>query len=243
MYIATRHLGEPPKIVSFDAEKLPDGQAVPSDGENVTPLVSYGVPDVLARIVDPDTGVECPSGTVGEIWLHGENIATGYWQKPEVNARTFGATIVNPSAGTPEGPWLRTGDSGFFYDDELFIMGRIKDLLIVYGRNHSPDDIEATIQQITPGRCAAIAVPDDGAEKLVAIIELKKKNESDEEALERLGVVKREVTSAISKSHGLAVADLVLVSPGSIPITTSGKIRRAQCVELYRRSEFARLDA
>ena len=86
------------------------------------------------------------------------------------------------SADTPEGPWLRTGDSGFFYDDELFIMGRIKDLLIVYGRNHSPDDIEATIQQITPGRCAAIAVPDDGAEKLVAIIELKKKSESDEEA-------------------------------------------------------------
>ena len=243
VYIAARHLGEPPKIVSFDAEKLPDGQAVPSDGENVTPLVSYGVPDVLARIVDPDTGVECPSGTAGEIWLHGENIAAGYWQKPEVNAQTFGATIVNPSADTPEGPWLRTGDSGFFYEEELFIMGRIKDLLIVYGRNHSPDDIEATIQQITPGRCAAIAVPDDGAEKLVAIIELKKKNESDEEALERLGVVKREVTSAISKSHGLAVADLVLVSPGSIPITTSGKIRRAQCVELYRRSEFARLDA
>ncbi len=111
VYIATRHLGEPPKIVSFDAEKLPDGQAVPSDGENVTPLVSYGVPDVLARIVDPDTGDECPSGTVGEIWLHGENIADGYWKKPDdVNARTFGATIVNPSAGTPEGPWLRTGD-------------------------------------------------------------------------------------------------------------------------------------
>jgi acyl-CoA synthetase (AMP-forming)/AMP-acid ligase II len=115
--------------------------------------------------------------------------------------------------------------------------------LIVYGRNHSPDDIEATIQEITPGRCAAIAVPKDGAEKLVAIVELRKKDESHEEAVERLGVVKREVTSAISTTHGLSVEDLVLVPQGSIPITTSGKVRRAQCVELYRQDEFNRLDA
>ena len=81
------------------------------------------------------------------------------------------------------------------------------------------------------------------AEKLVAIIELKKRGASDEEALDRLRAVKREVTSAISKSHGLGVADLVLVSPGSIPITTSGKIRRAACVEQYRQDQFARLDA
>lgn len=175
--------------------------------------------------------------------MHGDNVAIGYWQKPEATERTFSATIVNPSEGTPAGPWLRTGDSGFLSEGELFIMGRIKDLLIVYGRNHSPDDIEATIQTISPGRCAAIAVSEHGAEKLVAIIELKKKDESDDEAAERLGFVKREVTSAISKSHGLSVADLVLVSPGSIPITTSGKIRRAQCVELYRQDEFTRLDA
>ena len=119
----------------------------------------------------------------------------------------------------------------------------MKDLLIVRRRNHSPDDIEATIQEITAGRCAAIAVPHNGVEKLVAIIELKKKGDSDEEATDRLRVVKREVTSAISKWHGLSVADLVLVSPGSIPITTSGKIRRSQCVELYRQDEFTRLDS
>lgn len=244
VYVATRKAGEPPKIVNFDAEQLPEGRAVQTESESGTKLVSYGVVDTqLAYIVDPDTGIECPEGTVGEIWVHGDHVASGYWQKPDVTASTFGAKIVNPSPGTPEGPWLRTGDSGFLYDGELFILGRIKDLLIVYGRNHSPDDIEATIQQISPGRCAAIAVPQDGAEKLVAIIELKKKDESDEEAAERLGLVKREVTSAISKSHGLSVADLVLVSPGSIPITTSGKIRRAQCVELYRRKEFTRLDA
>ena len=107
-----------------------------------------------------------------------------------------------PSAGTPEGPWLRTGDLGFISEGELFIIGRIKDLLIVYGRNHSPDDIKATIHDITRGRCVAIAVPNDEGEQLVAIIELKMWGDFDEDAMGKLGVVKREVTSAISTSHG-----------------------------------------
>jgi long-chain fatty acid adenylyltransferase FadD28 len=244
VYITTRQVGDPPEIGYFDSEKLPQGEAIRSENGTGTPLVSYGSSkSLLIRIVDPDTRHECPEGTVGEIWVQGDNVASGYWHKPEETEHTFGGRIVNPSEGTPEGPWLRTGDSGFFSEGELFIIGRIKDILIVYGRNHSPDDIEATIQEITAGRCAAIAVPDRGIEKLVAIIELKKKGDSDEEATDRLRVVKREVTSAISKSHGLSVADLVLVSPGSIPITTSGKIRRSQCVELYRQDEFTRLDA
>jgi len=244
LYIATRKTGEPPEIGYFESEKLTGGQVNRCATGSGTPLVSYGAPkSQLVRIVDPDTSRECPQGTVGEIWVHGDNVASGYWRKPEESKSTFGAMIVNPSEDTPEGPWLRTGDSGFFSDGELFIIGRIKDLLIVYGRNHSPDDIEATIQEITAGRCAAIAVPDNGIEKLVAIIELKKRGDSDDDVTDRLRVVKREVTSAISKSHGLSVADLVLVSPGSIPITTSGKIRRSQCVELYRQDEFTRLDA
>ncbi|COW23581.1 acyl-CoA synthetase [Mycobacterium tuberculosis] len=121
-------------------------------------------------------------------------------------------------------------------------MGRIKDLLIVDGRNHYPDDIEATIQEITGGRAAAIAVPDDITEQLVAIIEFKRRGSTAEEVMLKLRSVKREVTSAISKSHSLRVADLVLVSPGSIPITTSGKIRRSACVERYRSDGFKRLD-
>ena len=90
---------------------------------------------------------------------------------------------------------------------------------------------------------AAIAVPDGHTEKLVAIVELKKRGDSPEEVMDKLGTVKREVTSAISRSHGLSVADLVLVAPGSLPITTSGKVRRAACVEQYRNRQFARLDA
>ena len=151
--------------------------------------------------------------------------------------------LPDPSPGTPEGPWLRTGDLGFISEDELFIVGRMKDLLIVYGRNHYPEDIEATVQEITGGRVAAISVPVEHTEKLVTIIEVKKRGDSDEEAMHKLSVVKNDVTTAISKSHGLNVADLVLVGPGSIPTTTSGKIRRAACVDQYRHQQFARLDA
>ena len=244
VYVATRRPGDPPEVVHFESEKLSAGHAKRCTSADSTALVSYGMPQSpTIRIVDPETRTECPAETIGEIWVHGENVAVGYWRKPQQTQDTFGAQLVAPSAGTPGGPWLRTGDLGFVSDGELFIMGRIKDVLIVYGRNHYPEDIEATIQEITGGRVAAIAVPDDRTEKLVAIIELKKRGDTDEAAMHKLSTVKNEVTSAISTSHGLSVADLVLVPPGSIPITTSGKVRRATCVEHYRHDEFTRIDA
>jgi long-chain fatty acid adenylase/transferase FadD26 len=244
LYVATPEAGRPPKTVRFDYELLTAGQAhrCGPEGTVGTELISYGVPRASSvRIVTPETMTENPAGTVGEIWVHGDNVAMGYWRKPEQTAGTFNAKLVDPALGTPEGPWLRTGDLGVMSDGELFIMGRIKDLLIVDGRNHYPDDIEATIQEITGGRVAAISVPDDITEQLVAIIELKRRGTSAEAAI-KLRSVKREVTSAISKSHSLRVADLVLVSPGSIPITTSGKIRRSACIERYRTDGFKRLD-
>jgi fatty acid CoA ligase FadD28 len=244
VYIATRAAGHPPEIVNFESDKLSAGHAKRCASGVGTPLVSYGVPrSPLVRIVDPETRTECPAGTVGEIWAHGDNIGTGYWGRPADREDTFGATILDASAGTPEAPWLRTGDLGFFSEGELFIIGRIKDLLIVYGRNHSPDDIEGTIHEITRGRCAAIGVPDQGIEKLVTIVELKKSSDPDEDIAERLGRVKREITSAISNAHGLATSDVVLVGPGSIPVTTSGKVRRAECERLYLDGAFRRLDA
>jgi fatty acid CoA ligase FadD21 len=145
----------------------------------------------MVRIVDPDTHIECPAGTVGEIWVHGENVAEGYWQKPEETQRTLGGILANPSPGTPQGPWLRTGDLGFVSEGEMFILGRMKDLLIVYGRNHYPEDIESTVQEITGGRVAAISVPVDETEKVVTIIELKKRGDSDR---------RRYTTSASSKT-------------------------------------------
>jgi fatty acid CoA ligase FadD28 len=244
LYVATTTQGQPPEIVDFEPDKLAVGQAHRCASGTGTALVSYqALQAPTVRIVDPESHTECPEGRTGEIWVHGGNVGLGYWQKPEETEHTFEATIVEPSAGTPEGPWLRTGDLGFLSEGELFIVGRIKDLLIVYGRNHSPEDIEATIHEITKGRVAAIAVPEDGIEQLVVVMEVKKRGDSDEDAMHKFAVVKREVTSAVSNSHGLGVADLVLVPPGSIPITTSGKIRRAACVEQYQRNQFARLDA
>jgi long-chain fatty acid adenylyltransferase FadD28 len=244
VYLLARQAGEPPRVVHFDSRSLADGRAKRCESPEGTALVSYGVPrSPILRIVDPDTHVECAADTVGEIWAHGPNIAAGYWRKPEENQHTFGGRLASHSTDAPEGTWLRTGDLGFLHEDELFIIGRIKDLLIVYGRNHSPDDIEATIQSITRGRCVAISVPDDGTEKLVAIAELKYLGESAEELAHRLAVVKNDVTASISTSHGLSIADLVFVPPGSIPITTSGKVRRRSCVELYQQDQFAHLDA
>ncbi|WP_102143810.1 AMP-binding protein [Mycobacterium hubeiense] len=243
VYVATRLPGQPPEIIYFESEKLSAGHAKRCISGGGTPLVSYGVPQSpTVRIVDPDTGRECPAGTIGEMWVHGDNVAMGYWQKPQETQDTFGAQLVDPSPGTPKAPWLRTGDLGFIFDGELFIIGRIKDLLIVYGRNHYPEDIEATVQEITGGRVAAISVMGERTEQLVTIIEVKKRDEDAEDAMRRLSAVKNDVVSAISKAHGLSVADLVVVAPGSIPITTSGKIRRATCGEMYRRNEFARLD-
>jgi acyl-CoA synthetase (AMP-forming)/AMP-acid ligase II len=240
LFVATREPGEPPSVVTFDTEKLTAGMAKRTS--TGTSLISYGTPESpLVRIVDPETRQEAPAGTVGEIWVHGDNVCAGYWHKDDETEATFRGVIADPADDIPADMWLRTGDLGFV-DDELFIVGRIKDLLIVRGRNHYPDDIEATVGAVSNGRVAAISVEDEATEKLVAIVEMKERA-TREETLERLAAVKSDVTSAISKFHGISAADLVFVSRGAIPITTSGKIRRQACVDLYRQGRFVRLDA
>ncbi len=244
VFVTTGTWSDSSSAVHFDVAELSAGRAQRCAAGTGTALVKYKVPQSpTLRIVDCDTSRECPHGLVGEIWVHGANVADGYWRKPPELQRCFGATLSDPSPGTPDGPWLRTGDLGFIFEGELFIVGRIKDLLIIHGRNHYPEDIEATIQEITRGRVAAISVPLNSTEKLVTIIELKERGDSNDEAMHWLTGVKSDVTSAISNAHGLNVGDLVLVSPGSIPTTTSGKIRRAACVEQYRQDQFSRLDA
>jgi long chain fatty acid CoA FadD26 len=229
----------------FDAEKLAAGHAERCGAEPGTELVGHGSPgSSTMRIVDPETGAEAPAGKVGEIWVHGDNIASGYWRNPERTASTFGARLDNPSPGTPQGPWLRTGDLAVMSQRELFIIGRIKDLLIVDGRNHYPEDIEATVQGITGGRVAAVSIINDDTERLVVIAELKLsgRDGAGEAVSDRLRAVSREVTSAVSLSHGLLLSDLVLAAPGSLPLTTSGKVRRSMSAEWYQRGKFERLE-
>ncbi len=142
--------------------------------------------------------------------MHGDNVAGGCGKRLR---RASARSARRWSARRRQRPKLLAPDrdSGFVSNGELFIVGRIKDLLIVYGRNHSPEDIEMTIQDVIASRCAAIAVPDKETEKLVVIIELTKRGPLDTQGTDRLRNVRRDVTSAISKSRGLSVADLVLV--------------------------------
>jgi fatty acid CoA ligase FadD21 len=241
VYVATGTWDEANPAEHFDADELGAGRVLPcaaprrSTAAHVTSLVRYRVPQSPSvRIVDTDTGRECPPGRVGEIWVHGDNVAQGYWRRPPGEHPTFGAAVVDPSPGTPTEPWLRTGDLGFVHDDGLFIVGRIKDLLIIRGRNHYPEDIETTVAEVTRGRVAAISVPVGGTEDLVVIVEVKES--ADREA------VARDVTAAVAGAHGLSVADLVLVPAGSLPTTTSGKIQRSACAQQYRQQQFTRMD-
>lgn len=244
VFVATGTWSESSEPVAFDVDELSAGRVRRCPAGKGSSLVRYDVPQSPAvRIVDAETDRECAQDVVGEIWVHGDNVAAGYWSRSPEEQQCFGATLVDPTPGTPDGPWLKTGDLGFVSGGDLFIVGRIKDLLIIRGRNHYPEDIEATVQQITGGRVAAISVPLNSTEKLVTVIEVKKRGESPLEAVHWLKEIKSDVTSAISNAHGLNVGDLVLVPPGSIPTTTSGKVRRAACVEQYRQDEFTRLDA
>ena len=238
VYVTSSAGGQAPTAVHFDYEKLAAGHAERCENESGTEQIGLGAPrSTTVRVVDPETFVENPAGKIGEVWLHGEFVAGGYWHNPALTDQLFAGQLGEPTTGTPKGPWLRTGDLGVMFDDELYIIGRIKDLLIVDGRNHYPDDIENTVAEFTGGRIAAISVPGDASEKLVVIAELRK--DVDPSALDSL---KQQVTAAISATHNVHLFDFALVAPGSLPLTTSGKVRRASSGELYRNNEFRRLD-
>jgi len=243
LYVATHAPGAAPTVVTFDTEKL--SHRVAERSTEGTPLVGYGTPDSPAvRIVDPDSWRECGAGTIGEIWTRGDNVCTGYWRNPEQSAGAFAGRIeepVGPSGGTPAENWLRTGDLGFISEGELFIVGRLKDLLIVRGRNHYPDDIEATVSAISGGRVAAIAVEHDGTERLVVLVEVKAQPGAEQTG-QLLDSLESEATAAIANTHGISAAELVAVSRGSLPTTTSGKIRRRKCAELYLAAALSRID-
>ncbi|MGE2735116.1 AMP-binding protein [Mycolicibacterium vaccae] len=240
VYLVSSPGGRPPTTVKFDYEKLAAGHAERcDDDENGAEQVGLGAArSTTVRVVDPETHYEHPAGKIGEVWAYGEQIAGGYWKNPELTEKLFSGQLQDPGPDTPQGPWLRTGDLGVMFEDELYIIGRIKDLLIVDGRNHYPDDIEGTVTEFTGGRVAAISVPDGPSERLVVIAELKKQVDPSE-----LDALEQKVTSAISMTHSVRLSDFVLVAPSSLPLTTSGKVRRAKSNEMYRNNEFTRLEA
>ena len=235
VFVVTTAGGRAPTVVRFDTDKLTAGHAE-ACSEGGSELVSVGTARTCElRVVDPETLVEKPAGEVGELWMQGDQVGAGYWRNPESTERTFNGQFAHAPTGTPPGRWLRTGDLAVMFEGELFIIGRLKDLLIVDGRNHYPDDIEATIMEITGGKVAAVSSPDGTTERLVVIAEVR---ESDPQLLDAM---KQKVAAAISRNHGVRVADAMFVPPRSLPITTSGKVRRKSSLELYQSCEFRRV--
>lgn len=227
--------GTLPRIVSFQTNCLERGKASSAGpGDSVRELVGcgYAPPGHRLVIVDPEHCTPLPDGEIGEIWLAGPSVAQGYWNLPDETHRIFGATL----ASTGEGPFLRTGDLGFVHDGQLFIAGRRKDLIIVDGRNHYPQDIELTVEQSHPafraGCSAAFSIDTDGAERLVVVAEadphwnIASAGAAPADASTPLI---RAARRAVAIDHDLDLHRLLLLRPASIPKTTSGKIRRQAC--------------
>jgi acyl-CoA synthetase (AMP-forming)/AMP-acid ligase II/7-keto-8-aminopelargonate synthetase-like enzyme len=220
-----------PVIRSLRTDSLARGRAVeapPANGQTRM-LVGSGkvLPDEEIVIADPETTTSCPEGNVGEIWVRGVSVAQGYWRKPEATETTFGAYLED----TGDGPFLRTGDLGFLRDGELFVTGRVKDLIIVRGENHYPHDIEATVEQshqrLRPGCGAVFAVEVDQRELLIVAHEVHRhRNGSLKEVFDR---VRRQV----SMKHDLAVDAIVAIKAGGVPKTSSGKIQRHGCRDAW----------
>lgn len=189
-------------------------------------LVGCGRGEGVRRllIVDPHTLAPCPSGQVGEIWAAGASIAQGYWNRPDETERTFRAFL----AGSGEGPFLRTGDLGFIVDGELFITGRLKDLIIIRGVNHYPQDIEHTVESahagLRVGAGAAFAVEAEGEERLVIVQEVERLHRHA-----NLDEIAAAVRRAVTEEHEVEPYAVALIRPASIPKTSSGKIQRGAC--------------
>lgn len=228
--VSARRRGLGPMVRTFERSGLQQNRVQPSPAADAVRLVSSGevLGDLRVRIVDPDTRQPCPADGVGEIWVAGRSAARGYWAKPEVNREVFAARL----AGSGEGPYLRTGDLGFLHEGELFISGRRKDLIILGGANHHPQDIEATARRAHPAlrdsAAAAFAVIGEQGEALAVVHEINL-NVRQFDAAEIVAAIRQ----AVSAEHQLAVTHCALVKFASLPKTSSGKIQRHRCREQF----------
>src|ERR1700756_4080045 len=255
LMVATIDHDAEPTVAYLDREQLGAGHAVrvAADAANAVAQVSCGriARSLWAVIVDPDTGAELPDGAVGEVWLQGNNVGRGYWGRPEETELTFHAQLRSRLEGGSRaegsaagGMWLRTGDLGVYLDGELYVTGRIADLVIIDGRTHYPQDIEATAAEASPmarrGYVTAFSVPanelptadeaeaSDAGQRLVIVAERAAGTSRDDPrpAIEA-------IRATVSHQHGLAVADVRFLPAGAIPRTTSGKLARRACRAQY----------
>lgn len=220
---------EPPHICSVEGKALEQNSGIPTSRSalDVRKLVGCGQAwlDQKIAIVDPESSRLCPANQVGEIWVSGASIAQGYWRRVQETEQTFNAYLADTGCG----PFLRTGDLGFLQDGELFVTGRLKDIIIIRGRNHYPQDIELTVEQahqsLRPSCGAAFVIESKGEERLVVVQEVERSY------LRKLNIdeVIKDIRRGVASEHQLQVYDVALLKPGAIPKTSSGKIQRHRC--------------
>jgi acyl-CoA synthetase (AMP-forming)/AMP-acid ligase II/acyl carrier protein len=234
LMVSVGDLDRPARMLSVDAGAVDAGRVVPASGAGSRLIVSSGKvrPPQQVSIVDPDSHQPCAEGAVGEVWVAGPCVAGGYWRRPEVSAQTFGARLADG-----QGPFLRTGDLGVVIDGELYITGRIKEVMIVRGRNIYPQDIEATVQRahdaLKPAGGAVFSIDREDGEAIIVVQEIERSwlaTANREELVAR-------IRDAVFQEHELTVAEVVLTKPETVPKTSAGKIQRVLCRQLYRRGE------
>jgi acyl-CoA synthetase (AMP-forming)/AMP-acid ligase II len=215
-----------PVTLRVDTEAFSEGRVVESQETSTSKtVVSCGqsVADQHIVIADPADCSRLPEDRIGEIWVSGPSVAAGYWKRVEESERTFAARL----AGTGEGPYLRTGDLGFMHGGELYIAGRLKDVIIIAGENRHPQDIEQSVERVDPilrPSNAVFSADIDGEEKLVVVHEVTGlPSESDAERAFSA------IRAVVARDHGLQVHEIVFVRPGNVPKTSSGKVQRSAC--------------
>jgi acyl-CoA synthetase (AMP-forming)/AMP-acid ligase II/alkylation response protein AidB-like acyl-CoA dehydrogenase len=242
LFVSGTPVDEPPTVLRADPVALAADEVreAGTDGP-ARELAGSGVVRGLdVRVVDPADGRELPAGRVGEIWIRGGSVALGYWNRPEETERTFRATTA-----TGDGPFLRTGDLGALRAGELYVTGRLKEMIIVHGRNLYPHDIEREMRELDPAfgelptavfGCRA-AGPTSGAEEIVAVQEVRGRGRAAGE-LARLA---RTARARLAQRLGVRIGAVVLVKPGRIRRTTSGKIQRTRMRRLFETGELEAL--
>ncbi|HTQ17814.1 long-chain-fatty-acid--AMP ligase FadD32 [Mycobacterium sp.] len=262
LFVSTTPMDETPRVIHVDRDELNKQRfvEVPADSPNAVAQVSAGKigVDEWAAIVDTETASELPDGQIGEIWLHGKNLGVGYWGKEDQTTEIFRNILKSripeshAEGAADDGLWVRTGDYGTYHDGHLYIAGRIKDLVIIDGRNHYPQDLEYTAQESTKalrvGYVAAFSVPANQLPQSVFDDPHAGLKFDDEDTSEQLVIVGERATgahkldyqpiaddirAAIAVGHGVTVRDVLLVQAGTIPRTSSGKIGRRACRTAY----------
>ncbi|HLM58539.1 MAG TPA: amino acid adenylation domain-containing protein [Pyrinomonadaceae bacterium] len=225
-----------PVVMKVEAKALESNLVVEASGERDEGLALVGCglpsPEQKVLIVHPDSLTVCRPEEVGEIWVEGPSVTAGYWNRPSETEQTFRARPAGAGAGT----FLRTGDLGFLRDGELFVTGRLKDLIIIRGRNLYPSDIERTVEEshgaLRRGGGAAFSVEVDGGEQLVVVQEIERGPSAS------FGAVAEAVREAVAREHEVSLFALLLVKAGSVPKTSSGKVQRRACRQMFLAGEF-----